>query len=243
MKQLPPYTVIFADENFIVLNKRSGLLVAADRFDETAPRLDVLAEKEFGKLFAVHRIDCDTSGAIIYARTAKAHKHFSKQFENREVKKIYHCLVYGRPTWQSLHVDLPLLPDADKMHRTKVNRQKGKPSVTDFSVIKNYGAYTWLEAKPLTGRTHQIRAHLAANDTYIVCDPLYSRNQKPIRLSDLKRRYNGDTLDETPLLSRLALHAYEITVTHPESGEQMTFTAPYSKDMEATRKQLEKIYR
>lgn len=242
MKSTSPYTTIFADKNFVVLNKTSGILVAADRYDENAPRLDILAEKEFGKLYAVHRIDKETSGLIIYARTQEAHKSFSLQFENREVKKIYHCLVHGRPLWQTLHVDLPLLPDGDSRHRTTVNRQKGKPSVTDFRLIGNCGAYSWIEAKPQTGRTHQIRVHLAANDLYIICDSIYSRNQKPVRLSDIKRRYRGDVTEEVPLLSRLALHAYQITVKHPESGEELTFTAPYQKDMEATRKQLAKIY-
>lgn len=242
MKQVLPYVTIFADDDFVVLNKRSGLLVAADRFDENAPRLDLLAEKEFGKLFAVHRIDKDTSGAILYARTAEAHKVFSVQFENREVKKVYHCLVHGRVSWQTLHVDLPLLPDGDARHRTTINRAKGKPSVTDFRLLNNCGAYSWLEAQPLTGRTHQIRVHLAANDLFIVCDPIYSRNQKPVRLSDIKRRYRGDVHEEEPLLSRLALHAYQITVAHPVSGEKLTFTAPYQKDMEVTRKQLGKIY-
>lgn len=241
MKQIQPYTTIFADENFVVLNKQSGLLVAADRYDTEAPRLDVLAEKEFGKLYAVHRIDKDTSGLIIYARTETAHKSFSMQFENRKVKKIYHCLVHGRPAWQTLRVDLPLLPDGDSRHRTTVNKQKGKPSVTDFKVMQTCGAFTWLEASPLTGRTHQIRVHLAANELYIVCDPLYGRSQKPIRLSDIKRRYRGDVIEERPLLSRLALHAYQITVEHPVSGEKMTFTAPYQKDMEVTKKQLAKI--
>lgn len=242
MKTILPYSTIYADDSFVVLNKRSGLLVAADRYDEDAPRLDLTAEKEFGKLFAVHRIDKDTSGLIIYARTAEAHKAFSAQFENREVKKIYHCLVRGRVSWDTLHVDLPLLPDGDSRHRTTVNHAKGKPSVTDFRLLANCGAFSWLEAMPLTGRTHQIRVHLAANDLFIVCDAIYSRNQKPVRLSDIKKRYRGDVHEEEPLLSRLALHAYQITVAHPITAEKLTFTAPYQKDMEVTRKQLGKIY-
>lgn len=242
MKSVASYTTIFSDENFVVLNKRSGLLVAADRYDKDAPRLDTLAEKEFGKLYAVHRIDKDTSGLIVYARTTDAQKFFSMQFEERKIKKIYHCLVHGRPLWQSITVDLPLLPDGDSRHRSTVNRQKGKPAKTDFRLLGNCGAYSWIEAQPLTGRTHQIRAHLAANELYIVCDSLYGRNQKPVRLSDIKRRYHGDVSEEEPLLSRLALHAYQITVAHPVDGNKLTFTAPYQKDMDATRKQLAKIY-
>ena len=243
MKAIPPYTVLYADDDIVVLNKKSGLLIAADRYDEAAPRLDIEAESEFGKLFAVHRIDKDTSGAIVYARNEKAHRSLSLQFEHREVEKIYHCLVYGRPLWETLHADEALLPDGDAKHRTVVNKKSGKNSVTDFRLIGVCGQYAWIEAVPKTGRTHQIRAHLAAHGLYIVCDPLYGGNQKPVRLSDFKKKWNGDVFEERPLLARLALHAYKLTFAHPATGERMAFYAPYPKDMDATRKQLAKLYK
>ena len=236
------YSVIYSDDDIIVLNKRSGILIAADRYNSDAPRLDLLAEKEFGKLYAVHRIDKDTSGLIIYARTPEAHKNLSQQFEQRKVHKTYHALVYGHPMWEDLHVDLPLQPDGDARHRTVPSKRYGKPSVTDFHLIGTCGPYSWIEAKPLTGRTHQIRVHLQANNLSIVCDPLYSGNQKPVRLSEIKKKWNGDEYEERPLLSRLALHAYKIELTHPTTGETISFTANYPKDMEATRKQLSKIF-
>lgn len=236
------YKVIYSDEQFIVLNKRSGILIAADRYNPDAPRLDLLAEKEFGKLYAVHRIDKDTSGLIIYARTPEAQRNISMQFEKREVQKTYHALVYGHPMWEELHVDLPLMPDGDIRHRTVANKRFGKPSVTDFRLIGVCGQFSWIEAKPKTGRTHQIRVHLAENGLSIVCDPLYSGNQKPVRLSEIKHKWNGDEEEERPLLSRLALHAYKITFKHPVTNEEMTFTAEYQKDMDATRKQLAKIF-
>ena len=96
------YSVIYADDDFVVLNKRSGILIAADRYNEDAPRLDLLAEKEFGKLYAVHRIDKDTSGLIIYARNTDSQRALSMQFEKREVHKTYHALVYGHPLWETL---------------------------------------------------------------------------------------------------------------------------------------------
>lgn len=236
------YSVVYSDESIVVLNKRSGILIAADRYNPEAPRLDLLAQEEFGRLFAVHRIDKDTSGLIIYARTEEAQRSLSIQFEKRQVQKTYHALVYGHPLWENLHVDLPLQPDGDARHRTVANKRFGKPSVTDFRNIGACGPYSWIEAKPKTGRTHQIRVHLAENGLCIVCDPLYSGNQKPVRLSEIKKKWNGDEEEERPLLSRLALHAYKIEITHPVSGEKMTFTAPYPKDMEATRKQLAKIF-
>ena len=236
------YSVIYSDDDIVVLNKSSGVLIAQDRYNPTAPRLDLLAEKEFGRLFAVHRLDKDTSGVIIYARNEAAHKGLSLQFEQRKVHKAYHALVYGHPLWQDLHVDLALQPDGDARHRTVVNKKFGKASVTDFRLIGSCGPYSWIEAKPLTGRTHQIRVHLQANGLSIVCDPLYSGNQKPVRLSEIKKKWNGDEEEERPLLSRLALHAYKIELTHPVSNQPLSFTAPYPKDMEDTRKQLSKIY-
>lgn len=236
------YSVIYADEDFVVLNKRSGLLIAADRYNPDAPRLDLIAEQEFGKLYAVHRIDKDTSGLIVYARNENAQRSISMQFEKRQVKKTYHALVWGHPLWETLNVDLPLQPDGDARHRTVANKRFGKPSETDFRMIGTVGPYSWIEAKPKTGRTHQIRVHLAENGLCIVCDPLYSGNQKPVRLSEIKRKWNGDEEEERPLLSRLALHAYKIEFTHPTTGESVSFTAPYSKDMDATRKQLAKIF-
>ena len=77
----------------------------------------------------------------------------------------------------------------------------------------------------------------------IVCDPLYSGNQKPVRLSDIKRKWNGDVYEERPLLNRLALHAYSIEIAHPKTGKQIIFTAPYPKDMDAVRNQLAKIFK
>ncbi|MCM1320900.1 MAG: pseudouridine synthase [Bacteroides sp.] len=243
MKQILPYTTIYADDSIVVLNKKSGLLVAADRYNADAPRLDIEAEKEFGHLFAVHRIDKDTSGLVLYARTEEAHRSVSMAFEKRTVKKIYHALIHGRPSWNTLRIDVPLVIDGDIRHRTVANRRQGKPSVTDFRLLCSCGSYSWIEARPETGRTHQIRAHLREAGHTIVCDPLYSGNQKPIRLSEIKRSWKGDPFEERPLLERLALHAYQLKLAHPASGEEMLFTAPYQHDMEAVRKQFEKIFR
>lgn len=243
MKQILDYTVIYSDDDILVVNKRSGLLIAQDRYDTEAPRLDIAVEKEFGKIYAVHRIDKDTSGAVIYARNPEAHRNLSMQFENREVKKIYHCLVNGHPMWKDLHVDLKLQPDGDSHHRTVANQRYGKPAVTDFHLIGCCGPFSWIEARPLTGRTHQIRVHLKENGFAIVCDPLYSGNTKPVKLSDFKKKWNGDEIEERPLLSRLGLHAYSITIAHPKTSEPMTFCAPYPRDLEAVRKQMAKIFK
>ena len=242
VKKNNPYKVLYCDDSLVAVSKRSGLLVAQDRYDLAAPRLDLELEKEFGNLFALHRIDKDTSGVVVYARTPEAHRTVSLQFQNRQVEKIYHALINGRPAWKTHREEARLLPDGDAQHRTIVHKRKGKPSVTEFTVLAICPPYTWVEARLITGRTHQIRAHLWENGLSIVCDPLYGGNQKPVRLSEIKRSWRGDPFEERPLLERLALHAYQLTLTHPVSGERITFTAPYPRDLDAVRKQLSKIH-
>lgn len=242
MKEQKPYNVLYSDDAIVVLNKASGILTASDRYDATAPRLDLLAKDEFGTLYAVHRIDKDTSGAVIYARTKESHRDLSLQFQNREVEKIYHAIVYGRPLWERTVCDKRLLINGDARHRTIVHRT-GKDASTEFFVFGTCGQFSWIEARPKTGRTHQIRAHLNELGFSIVCDPLYGGNQKPIRLSEVKRSWRGDPFEEKPLIARLALHAWRLCVVHPVTNEKMTFTAPYYKDMDATRKQFAKLFK
>ncbi len=243
MKKNLDYTVLFEDEYIIAFNKRSGILTAADSYDPDVPRLDVLAEPQYGKLFAVHRIDKDTSGVIIYAKTQEAHREMCVLFEKRQIQKTYHALVYGRPLWNEHTCEAPLLIDGDARHRSVINRRHGKPSKTNFTLLGSCNAFSWIQASPVTGRTHQIRAHLLNEGFQIVCDPLYGGNQKSIKLSDIKRSYKGDIFEERPLLNRLALHAYKIEFVHPFTSENICITAPYSKDMDSLRKQLAKIYK
>lgn len=243
MSKTKDYSIVYSDDSILAVNKASGLLVAQDRYDLDAPRLDSLLNAEFGKLWAVHRIDKDTSGLVIYARTSEAHRNLSLQFQNREVKKRYLALVYGRPIWEEKKVDSALLVDGDARHRTIVHRQQGKKSLTEFYNKGSFASFSWIEALPITGRTHQIRAHLLDLGLSILCDPLYGGNQKPFFLSDVKRSYKGDRFDERPLLSRLALHALSLEIAHPKTGEKILLEAPLAKDMEIVRKQCAKLFK
>lgn len=245
MKKNEPFSVIYQDEHMVALNKSSGLLVAADRWDPDAPRLDILATQslcaEGERLYAVHRIDKDTSGLVVYAKSAEAHRELSLAFQERRIQKTYHALVHGRPLWEETEVDIPLRADGDQKHRSVRDIQKGKNATTRFRVLAECGPFTWLEADLITGRTHQIRAHLQLSGFPIVCDPLYG-DGKPVFLSAIKRSWRGDPYEERPLLDRLALHAGSIVLRHPVSGETKTFTAPYPRDLDALRKQLVKMY-
>lgn len=206
--------VLWTDETIIVLNKPSGLLTLPDGYDPSKPHVRAIMEVEYGRVWIVHRLDRETSGTLVLARTAEAHRNLNSKFENRTVEKTYHALVIGNPTWEKTTVDLPLKKDGDRQHRTVIDQQDGKEAITSFSVLERHTDFSLLEAKPKTGRTHQIRVHLAAFGHPIIGDSLY-----------------GDlTHPRHKLLDRQALHAYLLSFTHPNSEERIEFQAAYPED-------------
>jgi RluA family pseudouridine synthase len=236
MKVILPYTVIFVNEDFIAVNKASGVSVGGDRWDESQIRLDRLLERDLDipKVFTVHRIDKDTSGLVVFAKNKETHRVLSMAFEKRDVSKRYAAVVHGRPSWKETVCDLALVPNGNKKHMTIIDKYRGKESSTLFTCLLSAGNYSVLEAKPQTGRIHQIRVHAAALGHPVVCDELYGKNN-PIKLSSFKRGWRGDPHEEKPLLSRLGLHALELAL-----ADGQVLTAPLAKDMEALINQLEK---
>jgi RluA family pseudouridine synthase len=231
--------ILYTDGSILAVNKPSGLLSAPDRYDPEALVVSRELEMEHGRLWPVHRLDLDTSGVLLFARNEEVHRLLSMTFEAREVRKIYHAVVNGRPTWTDTECDLSLSPDGDRMHRTIIDGA-GKPCITEFHVIGAHAKMAIVEARPLTGRTHQIRVHLTALGYPVACDPLYG-DGKPVLLSKIKRRWKGNEDRERPLISRTALHAYSIELAHPLTGGALKIEAPYPKDFRALVTQLEKL--
>ncbi|MDI1250322.1 MAG: pseudouridine synthase [Lacunisphaera sp.] len=244
---LPP--ILFEDEAVIAFDKPSGLLIAPDRRDKSRANLMDLVHEKMGPGTAnVHRLDADTSGLVLCAKTKTALDFLSGQFQSKTVAKVYHALTVGVPPADEFTVDLVLKEDEAQPGRMCVVKKHGQASVTEFSVREKFPqpagrpAFACLECRPLTGRTHQIRVHLAASGTPILNDPLYGDATQQLLLSNLKRGYKGRA-DERPLLTRLALHAGALTFTHPVSREKLTLTAPLPKDFEVALKYLRKFAR
>ena len=256
MKKAAPFLILHEDDNIVAVNKASGIAVCADRWDDSKERLDkvLAAQINRDKVFLVHRIDRDTSGLVVFAKNEETHRKLSAAFETRQIKKRYIAAVHGRPSWKETLCDLPLVPDGNKQHHTIIDKYLGKKSLTHFRLLGSAGNYSIVEAIPETGRTHQIRVHLASLGHSIVCDGLYG-NSKPVFLSAIKAGWRGDKEEERPLIDRLGLHAAELIIPdyfnpadnhHPKDSVlninecDLALKAPLSRDMAALVKQMEK---
>jgi tRNA pseudouridine32 synthase/23S rRNA pseudouridine746 synthase len=229
--------VLYQDDALLVINKPSGLSTLPDGYNPTLPHIKSVLEQEFGRVWIVHRLDKETSGVLLLARTAQAHRSLNTQFEQRLVSKVYHALVNGNPEWQEHTVNLPLRPNGDRQHRTVIDPQAGKPATTHLKVLDRYGHYCLMEAIPETGRTHQIRAHLYALGLFIVGDKLYA-GRIDYQSKDDMRHSQRDNLSRIELAKRMGLHAIALEINHPITGERMKFIAPYPAELVAVLEQF-----
>ncbi len=254
---LPP--VIFEDDSLIAFDKPSGLLVAPDRWDKSRENLMDLVHAKMGHGVAnVHRLDADTSGLLLCAKTKPALDFLSGQFQSKTVMKKYHAVVVVLPADEAMKVVAPVrdaagaLPDAFTVELAlgEDERQKGRMRVfkgrggkectTEFRTLERFGRFAFVECRPLTGRTHQLRVHLAAAGAPILNDPFYGNPDIKLLLSELKRRYKGRD-EEKPLIARLALHASGLTLKHPATREPCTLLAPLPHEFEVALKYLRKF--
>lgn len=229
--------IIFENEQFIAINKPSGLLSIPDRLGQEISVKDLLKQK-LGSIYTVHRLDRDTSGVIVFAKTEEAHKDLSQLFEGREMEKYYVGLVYGQMMNTSGSIDAPIMEHPGKTTKM-MTHAKGKVSLTDYEVLESFRLYSWVQFRIHTGRTHQIRVHMQHIGHSIVCDEIYG-DAKPVLLSSLKKNFKLAKIaeEEKPILSRLALHSYQLKFTL--DGETFELEAPLPKDLRAVLQQLRK---
>lgn len=230
--------IIFENEDFIAINKPAGLLSIPDREGKDASLKSWLKEK-YGTIFTVHRLDRDTSGVIVFAKTEATHKYLSKVFEERDVEKIYVGIVQGTLPEKEGSIDAGLMEHPAKPGVMVVNK-KGKASLTDYQVQEELGLYSLVQFRIHTGRTHQIRVHMQHLGHPIVCDEVYGEG-RPILISSFKRHFklSKDEEHERPILARLGLHS-QLLHFKDEKGEFHTLEAPLPKDMRALLQQLKK---
>lgn len=228
--------ILFENPDIIVVNK-PPFLSSLDEREGGEINLLRLAKQYWDDAQICHRLDKETSGALIIAKNPEAYRAVSMQFEKRQVKKVYHAIIDGTHVFENLFIDLPIL-NIGKGSVT-ISRQEGKRAETWFNSLKYFKHYTLVECKPVTGRMHQIRIHLATQRASIAGDETYKG--KPVLLSELKRNYRlGKDQEELPIMKRFALHAYEVTFKiNPD--EEITVHAPYPKDFETLLKLLEKF--
>jgi len=233
--------IVFEDDELIVLNKPAPFLVIPDRYDKSIPDILSILNGELGKVFVVHRIDKETSGLIVFAKTPGSHQDLSRQFEAHSVDKTYEALVHGYPEKTDGQIDLPIREKHAGI--MAVDRKKGKPSVTRYRVLNEYEGYAHLEVRPETGRMHQIRVHLKAIGLPILCDPVYG-NGEGFFLSQNKAKYKVKEDDEEngekPVLARTALHAARLEFEHPVARKLVTYECGLPKDMRSVLRMLRK---
>ena len=211
--------ILYEDEHLLVLDKPAGLPVLPDGWEKDGPYLVKSLQEIFGKIFIVHRLDKITSGVMVFARDAETHRALNSQFENHQAEKVYHAIVEGNPRWDEKVAKHPLRANVGHKHRTMVDDKNGKPSETRFRVIRRYQEAALIEAKPLTGRTHQIRVHAYALGYPLAGDVLYGAQ-------------------ETHGIVRPMLHAHSLSLIHPVMNERVKFTTPHPPDFEEALKQL-----
>jgi 23S rRNA pseudouridine1911/1915/1917 synthase len=224
-----PLDIVFENEHLVIINKPAGMVVHPAP-GHASGTLVHAALGNFGDLQGiggevrpgiVHRLDKDTSGLIIVAKNGKAHRWLQEQFRLRKVKKTYLALVDGKPPTPSGRVEAAIARDAaHRKQMTVVSDGRGRAAITEFHTVKQFNQHTLVEAHPLTGRTHQIRLHMAFLGCPIVGDLVYGRKKPSL---DLERHF---------------LHAYQISIILPGESEARTFQAELPADLQTILDQL-----
>jgi tRNA pseudouridine32 synthase / 23S rRNA pseudouridine746 synthase len=202
-----PLDILYQDAQIIVVNKPAGLLSVPGKLAGREDCLTARLQAAHWDTLLVHRLDCDTSGVMIFARTKQAQGFLGQEFEKRRAKKTYLARVWGQLTPDQGHIDLPLATDWPNRPRQQVDHAQGRPAQTDWQVIDRDTETTRVRLLPLTGRSHQLRVHMLAQGHPILGDPIYATG--PARA-----------------FPRLMLHAESLALHHPATGDWISFEAP-----------------
>ncbi|MCS7033199.1 MAG: RluA family pseudouridine synthase [Phycisphaerae bacterium] len=240
--------ILFESPDFVAIDKPPGLATVPGR-GETDSALEQLARQlnlpcrgnQDPRVRVVHRLDKDTSGVLLFARHVAAQRHLSPQFQNNLVEKEYLALVRGHPAEPSGVIEAPLSVHPTDPARMTVSR-RGRPARTTWQIGQSFGRYSLLRCLPETGKTHQIRVHLAHIGHPLVVDPLYG-SAGGLMLSSFKRGYRPKPGEpERPLIARLTLHARKLAFRDLQ-GQRMEIHAPLPKDFRAALNMLAKYSR
>lgn len=202
-----PPVILHEDHELVFVDKPSGLLSVPGKGEHMADCMIARLRGIFPEILLVHRLDLDTSGVMVFARTPHAQRHLGLQFEKRQTRKIYIARVAGQVSEREGRVDLPLTVDWPNRPRQMVCHETGRPAQTDWALIRQDSDEARLRLMPLTGRSHQLRVHMLAIGHPILGDPLYA---------------TGAALEHP----RLMLHAQSLRLRHPDGGKGLTISAP-----------------
>jgi 23S rRNA pseudouridine1911/1915/1917 synthase len=247
-----PLDILHEDDAIVVVNKAAGMIVhpAKGHWDGTlagalAYHFGVMSQRGGPtRPGIVHRLDRDTSGAIVVAKNDQAHDALAAQFKARTVEKRYLAIVIGVPEFDQDIINQPIgdHPTERQKKAIRPGHPSSREAVTHYELVERFRGYALVRARPTTGRTHQIRLHLAHAGYPVLCDRLYA-GRNPKRITELELipreklgqdRPASEPAEAEPLLARHALHAHRLTLVHPTSGERMEFEAPLAVDMEQT---------
>jgi tRNA pseudouridine32 synthase/23S rRNA pseudouridine746 synthase len=218
-------TCLYEDAALLAIDKPAGALVVRGREGEREPSLlDELSAQRREKLLPVHRLDRGTSGVLLLARTADAHRNLCQSFERGEIEKRYLALVRGAPP-ERFTVDVALAPARRGKSRPARPGEEGKSSLTRFERMEQWPGFALLSAEPATGRPHQIRVHLKYRGFPLAFDPLYG-SAEPLTPLSL-----GLGQGVEAMLARTPLHAQRLRLAHPSSGQALEIEAPMPEDL------------
>lgn len=224
-----PLTIVYEDSDLLVVNKAAGMVVHVGAGVNSGTLVNALLH-HIGTLSSaggeerpgiVHRLDKMTSGLVVVAKNDVAHRRLSEQFKSREVHKTYVALVHGRVAAESGEIARPVGRDPRRRTRMKADGLASRSALTKYRVVRRIGRFTLVDAMPQTGRTHQIRVHLASIGHPVVGDTTYGA---PARL-----RFGAN---EEATLPRTFLHAAKLEFAHPTSGAPLQFAAPLPRELE-----------